>query len=161
MTHPKGWIKLSGLADEANCRAAADDYLKSGHKATPKCAEVMQLILRDHESNIAKKVDLLKPGANPKPVAQGVCRILPNLTPASFSRVVLYVALTKLDKSNGMFSFLKPPEDVSKPHTEWEEEEVVVEPGDGLLWRGDCVRKSYGGHGGIMLIFQYDRVDTT
>ena len=55
-----------------------------------------------------------------------------------------------------MFSFLVPPEDESTPQTEWEEEEVSVEPGEGLLWRGDCVRKSGGGYGGIMLIFEYD-----
>jgi hypothetical protein len=45
MTHPPGWIRLPKLLDEEECKAAAEDSLKSGLKSTPKCQEVMRMVL--------------------------------------------------------------------------------------------------------------------
>lgn len=104
---------------------------------------------QNHANTIEDKVELLKPGARLR--AQAVGRFLPNPILASTSNVLLYIALTKLDKSNGMFSFVR-----SENESDSEEEEVILAPGDGLLWRGDCARRIGGGHGGIMLILQYD-----
>jgi hypothetical protein len=60
-----------------------------------------------------------------------------------------------LDKSNGMFSFTLS-EQASDNESHAQEEEITLAPGDGLLWRGDCERRVGGGHGGILLILQYD-----
>lgn len=113
----------------------------------------MLIIVKSHGSTINEKVEMLKPGA--KLCGQAVGRFLPNPTLASSSNVLLYIALTSLEKSNGMFSFL-PPEQESGSEPGFEQEEITLAPGDGLLWRGDCARKSGDGHGGIMLILQYD-----
>ncbi|KAK1081952.1 hypothetical protein LTR48_007249 [Friedmanniomyces endolithicus] len=60
MTHPQGWIKLNRLADAKQCEAAAEDTLHAGIKSTPKCEEVMRLVLKDHGSELEKHVNLLK-----------------------------------------------------------------------------------------------------
>lgn len=96
---------------------------------------------------------ILKPGAKLR--GQAIGRFLPNPTLASSSNVLLYVALTVLDKSNGMFSF-RSQEHGAEPPAGSGEEEITLAPGDGLLWRGDCERKSGIGHGGVVLILQYD-----
>lgn len=71
------------------------------------------------------------------------------------SDVIVFIALTKLEKGNGMFSFIKKPEDTSIAQSKWKEEEVVIEPGEGVLWRRDCGRRSGVGHGGAMLVIWY------
>ena len=109
---------------------------------------------QEHRLELEEGIKQLKPGAQLR--RQGVGRFRENPTLRSSPEVFLYIALTKLDKSNGMFSFLVPPEDKSTPENEWKEEEVDMKPGEGLMWRGDCVRKSGGGYGGIMLITQYE-----
>lgn len=109
---------------------------------------------QNHGSNLSTEVGLLKPGA--KYNDQAVGRFIPNPILTTTSHVYLYVALTRLDKPSGMFSFLVQPEDSNILQKDWPEEEVVLEPGDGLLWRGDCRRKSGGGTGGVMLILRYD-----
>lgn len=114
----------------------------------------MELVLKNHGSNLSTEVGLLKPGA--KYNDQAVGRFIPNPILTTTSHVYLYVALTRLDKPSGMFSFLVQPEDSTILQKDWPEEEVVLEPGDGLLWRGDCRRKSGGGTGGVMLILRYD-----
>ena len=67
----------------------------------------------------------------------------------------LFVALTRLDKANGMFSFLEKPEDEAIPQSEWAEEKVEIDPGEGLIWRCDCTRKAGEGQGGILIIIWY------
>jgi len=113
----------------------------------------MLTIFQSHGNTINEKVEILKPGAQLR--GQAIGRFLSNPTLAPSSKVHLYVALTRLDKSNGMFSFLSL-ERVSDANSEAEEEEVTLAPGDGLLWRGDCTRRSGGGHGGVVLILRYD-----
>jgi hypothetical protein len=113
----------------------------------------MLISIQSHGNTIKEKVEILKPGA--KLCGQAIGRFLSNPTLASSSNVFLYIALTTLDKSNGMFSFVSPGQ---APDTEsdFQEEEVTLSPGDGLLWRGDCARRSGGGYGAIVLILQYD-----
>lgn len=78
----------------------------------------------------------------------------PGLTPSS--HVLLIVALTKVDTTNCMFVFSSPPEGSTISQEEWKEEEIVIEPGDGLMWRGDAPRQLLGeGHGGVMLMLQW------
>jgi hypothetical protein len=113
----------------------------------------MLTIFQSHGNTINQKVGILKPGAKLR--GQAIGRFLSNPTLASSSNVLLYIALTMLDKSNGMFSFVSL-ERVSESNSEAEEEEVTLAPGDGLLWRGDCTRRSGGGHGGVVLILKYD-----
>ncbi|KAM0707299.1 hypothetical protein Q7P35_005537 [Cladosporium inversicolor] len=152
MTHSLGWVKLPKLVDEDDCTAAAEDSLKFGLKSTPRCRDVMRMALMSHGNTINEKVELLKPGA--KLCGQAIGRFLPNPTLASSSHVLLYIALTMLDKSNGMFSLTLPEQaSITASHTQ---EEITLAPGDGLLWRGDCERRGGGGHGGIVLILQYD-----
>ena len=43
------------------------------------------------------------------------------------------MALTRLDKANGMFSFLEKPEDEAIPQSEWAEEKVEIDPSEGLI----------------------------
>ena len=50
------------------------------------------------------------------------------------------MALTRLDKTNGMFSFLEKPEDDALPQSEWAEEKVEIDPGEGLIWRDVIVQ---------------------
>jgi len=113
----------------------------------------MLTIFQSHGNIINEKVGILKPGAQLR--GQAIGRFLSNPTLASSSNVFLYVALTRLDKSDGMFSFILL-ERVSESNSEAEEEEVTLAPGDGLLWRGDCMRRSGEGHGGVVLILRYD-----
>jgi hypothetical protein len=113
----------------------------------------MLINIQNHGNTIKEKVEVLKPGA--KLCDQAIGRFLSNPTIASSPNVLLYIALTMLDKSNGMFSFV-PPEHGSGAEPGFQEEEVILAPGDGLLWRGDCARRSGGGHGGIVLILKYD-----
>ena len=56
-----------------------------------------------------------------------------------------------------MFSFLVEPEDKSTPQAEWKEEEITLEPGEGVIWRGNCSRRRGAGHGGVMLIMRYGK----
>lgn len=109
---------------------------------------------KSHGPELDKQADLLKPGV--KRCAQAIAQFRPNPALTSSSRVLLFIALTKLDKTNGMFSFVEVPEDSAIPRNEWKEEEVVIEPGEGIVWRGDCARKAGVGDGGVMLIVRYD-----
>lgn len=113
----------------------------------------MLINVKSHGSTINENVEMLKPGA--KLCGQAVGRFLSNPTLASSTNVILYIALTSLDNANGMFSFVLP-EHGSGLESDAEEEEITLAPGDGLLWRGDCTRKSGSGHGGIVLIRRYD-----
>ena len=112
--------------------------------------------MKDYGSKLEEDVNLLKPGAKStgRPI---IAQFRPNPTlSTSLSGVFLFIGLTKLEKANGMFSFLQKPEDSSIPQNEWSEEEVVIEPGEGVIWRGDCIRKSGEGHGGVMLAVKYE-----
>lgn len=42
----KGWKVLRMLADRATCEAAGRETVESGIKPTPKCVEVMELVLK-------------------------------------------------------------------------------------------------------------------
>ncbi|KAK0302546.1 hypothetical protein LTR01_008682 [Friedmanniomyces endolithicus] len=159
MSHSKGWIKLGGLADGGKCEAAgrqSDESAPPGTDVpqyTEKCAEVLRQVLLDHEPELDRNADLLKPGAKRRSDAIAKFRSAPRLP--SFPHVLLLIALTKLDKTNGSFSFVEVPEDKSIPRSEWKEEELVAEPGEGYMWRGDCERKPGDGDGGIMLLVMY------
>ncbi|TKA60987.1 hypothetical protein B0A55_13153 [Friedmanniomyces simplex] len=160
MKHSKGWINLNRLADKEKCDAAARDALGStshgtdGPQYTQRCADIMREVLIHHAPELDKQADLLKPGARRR--SQAIAQFRPNPPLASSSQVLLFIALTKLDKTNGMFSFIEVPEDNSIPRSEWKEEEVAMEPGEGVMWRGDCERRIGDGDGGIILIILYD-----
>ncbi|KAK4903928.1 hypothetical protein LTR49_026520 [Elasticomyces elasticus] len=160
MTQPKGWFELGRLANAEQCVAAAEESLKSTSHGTDvpqyttKCEEIMRQVLEDHGIRLDQQADYLKPGTKRR--AQAIAQFRPNPTLASSSRVLLLIALTTLDKRNGMFSFLEASEDRSIPRHEWKEEQIVIEPGEGVMWRGDCARKIGEGNGGIMLMIRYD-----
>ena len=72
-------------------------------------------------------------------------------------RVNVFVAVSKLDKSTGMPTFLCEPDDDTTPLSQWAEEEVVLEPGHGLLWKsGAHISRLGGGHGGVLLIIRFE-----
>lgn len=68
----------------------------------------------------------------------------------------MIVALTTLNPANGMLIFRRSleargPEDNST----WQEEEVELEAGDAVAWRGECVSRRGNGQGGTILFIQY------
>jgi hypothetical protein len=72
-------------------------------------------------------------------------------------RVNVFVAVSKLDKSTGMPTFLCEPDDDTTSLSQWAEEEVVLEPGHGLLWKsGVHISRLGGGHGGVLLIIRFE-----
>ena len=112
----------------------------------------MLTYMKNHGTTLEEQANLLKPSA--KRSYHAIAQFRPNPTMSKYSGVFLYIALTKLEKTNGMFLFLQRSEGDS--NSEWKEHEVVVEPGEAVMWRGDCMRKAGEGHGGIALVIGYD-----
>ncbi|KAK3620489.1 hypothetical protein LTR56_023369 [Elasticomyces elasticus] len=157
----QSWLKTDRLAPRDTYEAAAREVAESTAESIerlenwPRCADILRVVLKDHGDKLNESANLLKPGAKPYATAVGKFRPNPTLAAPS-NEVILFIALTKLEKSNGIFSFCKVPADVSTPQDELEEEVVEIQPGEGVLWRGDSIRKAGQGHGGTMLVIQYN-----
>lgn len=70
----------------------------------------------------------------------------------------MIVALTTLNPANGMLVFCRPPEEESPSRdSALQEEEVELEAGDAVVWRGECLTRRGNGHGGIVLFIEYQK----
>lgn len=68
----------------------------------------------------------------------------------------MIVALSALSPNNGMLIFCRPPEEEhSVMHSGWQEEEITLEAGDAVIWRGECLAKRGNGDGGVILLILY------
>lgn len=63
------------------------------------------------------------------------------------------IALTRLDSTSGWYSFFR--EDTPSLPLAAREEVLCLDPGDAILWRGECVGKAGEGEGGLMLVITF------
>jgi len=63
------------------------------------------------------------------------------------SKVYFAIALTTLNVDSGVIHFFPPGTDSARAE--------VLEPGDGIICRGEDMNSGGGGHGGIILMIVY------
>ena len=113
---------------------------------------------KEHSLELDEQVKIFKSGA--EYCGSAVGKFEPSTMVGSSGdsgRVNVFVAVSMLDKSTGMPTFLCEPDDDTTPLSQWAEEEVVLEPGHGLLWKsGAHISRLGGGHGGVLLIIRFE-----
>lgn len=114
--------------------------------------------MEEHHSALAEQVKVLKPGAKYCGAAIGKFEPSTVVGPSGDpGRVNIFIAVTMLDRTTGMPVLLYEPDDRTIPVSNWKEEEVVLEPGEGLIWKsGTYVSRRGGGHGGNLLIIRFE-----
>lgn len=76
----------------------------------------------------------------------------------SAGKAYMVVALTRLSAADGMLVFCRPADGGHSPCAgKWQEEEVELEAGDAVVWRGECLTKRGNGHGGTVLFIEYQK----
>lgn len=94
------------------------------------------------------RIEEFCPGIQPIQSYIAVFRARTQTTPAPFGsegEVYLAIALTPWTSASGVLVFITG--DV--------EEEVQLEPGDGILWRGECLTGRGSGHGGVFILLRF------
>ena len=98
----------------------------------------------------------INPGVRPVSVNVGMFhkpRVETGMKPAGKAGEVYFaIALTDLNKANGLFVLSKT---TPNPSTDQAEERLTLKPGDGVIWEGNSVGKFGDGEGGIFLVIKY------